>query len=180
MNESPTDRICPRPQPPQARPQAGFVVLAGSLRGCHGQRRDDCVLRAVSAIESKRTWGNQTLSPSFQHWPRRWGRRAHKPQPCCAGPSVHCRIGSSESLGYVRRNSNFVHCRIGSSETENSPFLQGASVHCRIGSSEKFAAGIGAAVAVHCRIGSSENKAMRHRLRHRVHCRIGSSENDHR
>ena len=49
---------------------------------------------------------------------------------------VHCRIGSSESLGAGLVRFINVHCRIGSSENAHRAAAIAVKVHCRIGSSE--------------------------------------------
>ena len=51
---------------------------------------------------------------------------------------IHCRIGSSETVGMVPALFDGIHCRIGSSETVRRSMLPVIPIHCRIGSSESF------------------------------------------
>ena len=54
----------------------------------------------------------------------------------CLFSKVHCRIGSSEILGWGIALATGVHCRIGSSEMRDMRETFDRYVHCRIGSSE--------------------------------------------
>ncbi len=50
--------------------------------------------------------------------------------------SVHCRIGSLETIALIEKLKVKVHCRIGSLENKKAPAARFLVVHCRIGSLE--------------------------------------------
>ena len=91
-------------------------------------------------------------------------------------PTVHCRVGSSESYARLRWFDPRVHCRVGSSEKLSRGYVGPLAVHCRVGSSEKRKRSCAQSPLVHCRVGSSEKALHQSETAYRVHCRIGSSE----
>lgn len=71
--------------------------------------------------------------------------------------TVHCRIGSLETLARSRKTTANVHCRIGSLEIYRLPQRDVFVVHCRIGSLERCHIPFLWQCHVHCRIGSLES-----------------------
>ena len=50
--------------------------------------------------------------------------------------TIHCRVGSSETVNSLRDRRIGIHCRVGSSERPEPTGAVELDIHCRVGSSE--------------------------------------------